>query len=164
MSPQPRFHQTRRSNRARILATAIVVSIVSLACAAASASPLDDNLAALAALRVKADKAQPRDRCFLYAEVVSQMTDLAGHQFNAGDYERAIETLKQVRWYAEKIHAELPAHSKRLTDAELLTRHTSLRLSDILRGASEEDRPALEVTLKQLNQVHAQLMMLVFEK
>jgi hypothetical protein len=69
-----------------------------------------------------------------------------------------------VQSYAEKIHTGLPDNSKKLIDAELLMRHTSLHLSDILHGAAEEDRPALEVTLKQLNQVHAQLMMQVFEK
>ena len=164
MSPQLRFHQPPRSNRRRILVTALVISILSLTCAAASASRLDDSPTALAALQIKADKAQPRDKCFLYAELVSQMTDLASQQFKAGDAERATETLKQVQLYAEKIHAGLPDHSKKLIDAELLMRHTSLRLTNILRGASEEDRPALEVTLKQLNQVHEQLMTQVFEK
>jgi hypothetical protein len=148
----------------RKVATAVVISTLSLTCISALASRLDDSPTALAALQVKADKAQPRDRCFLYAELVSQMTDLAGQQFNAGDSERATETLKQVQWYADKIHIELPDNSKKLIDAELLMRHTSLRLSDILRAAAEEDRPALEVTLKQLNQVHAQLMTKVFEK
>src|ERR1700677_3563221 len=114
MSPQLSFHRSPRSNRSRILVTSIVLSILLLACAAASASSLDDSLAAVAALRVKADKAQPRDKCFRYTELVSQMTDLAGQQFNAGDSERATETLKQVQWYAEKIHAGLPANSKKL--------------------------------------------------
>ena len=148
----------------RKIATAIVISTLSLTCFSALASRLDDSPTALAALQAKADKAQPRDKCFLYAELVSQMTDLAGQQFNAGDSERATEILKQVQWYAEKIYTGFPEDSKRLIDAELLMRHTSLRLTDILREAADEDRPALEVTLKQLNQAHAQLMMQVFEK
>jgi hypothetical protein len=43
-------------------------------------------------------------------------------------------------------------------------RRISFRLRGILRGASYEDRPALEVTLKQLNQVQEQLMTQVFKK
>jgi len=148
----------------RRIATAIVIFTLSLTCISALASRLDDSPTALAALQVKADKAQPRDKCFLYAEVVSQMTDLVGRQFKAGDSEGATETLKLVQWYAEKIHTGLPDNSNKLIDTELLMRQTSLHLSDILRGASEEDRPALEVTLKQLNQAHARLMMQVFEK
>lgn len=148
----------------RKIAAAILIPTLSLTCISALGSRLDDSPTALAALQVKADNAQPRDKCFLYAELVSQMTNLAGQQFNAGDSERATETLKQVQWYAEKIHTGLPDNSKKLIDAELLMRHTSLRLTDILHEAAEEDRPALEVTLKQLNQAHAQLMMQVFEK
>ena len=55
------------------------------------ASRLNDSPTALAALQVKADKAQPRDKCFLYAVLVSQMTDLAGRQFSAGDSEQSIQ-------------------------------------------------------------------------
>lgn len=148
----------------RNIATALVLSLLSLTCASAPASSGDDSSTALAALQAKADKAQPRDRCFLYAELVSQMTNQAARQFNTGDSEQATESLKQVQAYAQKMHAALPDSNKKLIDAELLMRKTSLRLSGILHAASEEDRPALESTLKQLNQVHAQLMAQVFEK
>ena len=146
----------------RFVATAIVIATLWLTCAFASASARDDSPAALATLQLKADHAQPRDRCFLYAELVSQMTDLAGQQFNSGDSGQASETLKLVQRYAEKIHMGVADDSKKLRDAELLMRRTSFRLKGILNGASYEDRPALEVTLKQLNQVQAQLMTQVF--
>ena len=89
----------------RFLATAVVISTLSLTCAYAPASRLDDSPTALVALQAKADQAQPRDRYFLYAELVSQMTDLAGQQFNFGDSVRASETPKLVQRYAEEIHA-----------------------------------------------------------
>lgn len=148
----------------RFLTTAVVISTLSLTCTNAPASRLDDSPTALAALEAKADQAQPRERCFLYAELVSRMTDLAGRQFNSGDSGQASETLKLVQRYAEKIHRGVADDSKKLKDAELLMRSTSFRLKDILSGASNEDRPALEVTLKQLNQVQEQLMMQVFKK
>jgi len=148
----------------RSVATALVISTLSLACAYAPASALDDNPTALAALQAKADQAQPRDRCFLYAELVNQMTDLAGHQLNSGDSGQASETLKLVQRYAEKIHVDVADDSKKLKDAELLMRRTSFRLNGILSEASYEDRQALEATLKQLNQVQAQLMTQVFKK
>jgi hypothetical protein len=148
----------------RFLVTAVVISTLSLTCSYAPASRLDDSPTALATLQAKADQAQPRDRCFLYAELVSQMTDLAGQQFNSGDSGQASETLNLVQRYAEKIHIGVAENSKKLRDAELLLRRTSFRLKGILSGASYEDRPALEVTLKQLNQVQAQLMMQVFKK
>jgi Spy/CpxP family protein refolding chaperone len=148
----------------RFVATAVVISTLSLTCAYALASGLDNNPTALAALQAKADQALPRDRCFLYAELVSQMTDLAGHQFNSGDTGQASETLKLVQRYAEKIHVGVADDSKKLKDAELLMRRTSFRLNGILSEASYEDRQALEATLKQLDQVQAQLMTQVFKK
>jgi hypothetical protein len=149
----------------QFLSTAVLISTLPLTCAYyARASCLDDSPTALATLQAKADQAQPRDRCFLYAELVSQMTDLAGQQFNSGDSGQASETLNLVQRYAEKIHIGVAENSKKLRDAELLLRRTSFRLKGILSGASYEDRPALEVTLKQLNQVQAQLMMQVFKK
>jgi hypothetical protein len=97
-------------------------------------------------LKAKADQAQPRDRCYLYAELVSQMTDSAGQQFNSGDSGQALETLKMVQRYVEKIHMGVSDDSKKLRDAELLMRRTSFRLKGILSRASYDDRQALEVT------------------
>ena len=148
----------------RFLTTAVVTSTISLTCVYTPASHLDESPTALATLQAKADQVQPKDRCFLYAELVSQLVDLAGQQFNSGDSRQASETLKLVQRYAEKIHLGVADDSKRLRDAELLMQRTSFRLKGILSGASYEDRPALEMTLKQLNQVQAQLMMQVFKK
>jgi len=148
----------------QFVATTVVISATSLTCVSASASSLDQRPSALANLQAKADQAQPRDRCYLYAELVSQMTDLAGHQLSSGDSEQASETLKLVQRYAEKIQIGVGDDSKKLKNAELLVRRTSFRLKDILGGASLEDRETLEATLRQLNQVQSQLMTQVFKK
>src|ERR1700677_5182472 len=122
----------------RCVANVVVISTLSLICAYASAAALDDSPAALAALQAKADQAQPKDKCFLYAKLVSQMTDLAGHQFNSGDSGQASETLKLVQQYAEKIHMGVADDSKKLKDAELLMQHATFSLQDILSEASYE--------------------------
>jgi hypothetical protein len=143
----------------------VIISTLSLTCACALASSIDNSPTALAELQTKADQAQPRDKCFLYAELVSQMTDLAGRQFNSGDSEQASETLKRLQTYAEKIiPTGVADDSRKLRDAELLMRRTSFRLKGMLNKASYEDRPALELTLKQLNQIQTELMMQVFKK
>src|ERR1700740_2342562 len=123
------------SIRSRKIATAIVTSTLSLTCISARASRPDHSQTALAALQAKADQAQPRDRCFLYAELVSQMTDLAGQQFNSGDSGQASETLKQVQRYAERVHTGVADNSKKLRDAELLMQRTSFRLKGLLNRA-----------------------------
>ena len=142
----------------------VTISMLSLICASAPVLGLADNPIPLATLQAQADRAQPKDKCYLYAQIVNRMTELAGEQFNSGDSAKASETLKLVRRYAEKIHLDIPDDSKKLKDAELLIHRTSHRLEDLLGEAESDDRPALETTLKQLNQVQAQLMMEVFKK
>lgn len=148
----------------RLVATAVFVSTLLSICACTPACGLTESSTVLAALQAKADEAQPQYRCFLYAELVSRMTDLAGQQFHSGNSEQASETLELVQQYAERIRVAVADDSKKLKNAESLMRRTSVHLEDILREASYEDRPALEATLKQLNQVQAQLMMQVFKE
>jgi hypothetical protein len=50
----------------RIMPTAVVISTLLLTCASGPAAVPGDDPTALAALQVKADHAQPRDKCFLY--------------------------------------------------------------------------------------------------
>jgi hypothetical protein len=129
----------------------------------AAASGLSDTPTALSALQKKAEQAQPRDKCFLYAKLVSQMTDLAGQQLNSGDSGQASQTLMLIAKYAAKIHIGIAGDSKKLKDAELLMQRTSYRLKDILSEASYEDRLTLKATLEQLDQVQVQLMTEVFK-
>jgi hypothetical protein len=119
---------------------------------------------AIAALEQRASQATPREQCFLYAELVHEMTELAGRQLLAGDVEHASGTLRTVQEYAAKIHMGVADDSKRLKNAEILVRHTAFRLKDILSAASLEDRPTLDATLKQLDQVQAEMMLQVFRR
>jgi hypothetical protein len=119
---------------------------------------------AIAALQERANQATPREQCFLYAELVHEMTELAGRQLIAGDVEHASGTIRNVQLYAAKIHMGVADDSKRLKSAEILVRHTAFRLKDILSAASLEDRPVLDATLKQLDQVQAEMMLQVFRR
>jgi hypothetical protein len=118
--------------------------------------------ATISALAQKASAASPREQCFLYAEVVHQMTELAGRQLSSG--QDASNTLRAVSDYARRIHMGLSDDTKRLKNAQILVEHTSFRLNEILHSAELEDRPVLESTLKQLNQVQTELMMQVFRR
>jgi hypothetical protein len=151
----------------RFVATTLVVSslVFSLSCARAFA--IDDRIPdpqAMAALMAKADQAQPKEQCFLYAELVHDMTELAGQQYSAGDGDHASATLRLVEKYAEKIHMGVAEDGKKMKNAEQLMQHTSYRLTGILNAASYDDRQALQATLKRLEQVQTELMMQVFKK
>ncbi len=116
----------------------------------------------LAQLELRAQQAQPREQCFLYTELVHTMTEIAGKQMRDGEVERAGAMLKRTEHYAQLIHIGLANDSKRLKNAELLMHHTTFRLSEYLHQASSEDRAVLQSTLKQLNQVHEEILMHVF--
>jgi phage terminase large subunit len=86
------------------------------------------------------------------------MTEIAGRQMINGDIDQASKTLKQVNHYAQLIHMDLASNSKRLKNAEMLMHHTTYRLNEYLHKASYEDQGTLKATLKQLNQVHEELL------
>jgi hypothetical protein len=151
----------------RFVATTLAVSALAFSLSCARAYAIDDRIPdpqALAALMLKADQAQPKEQCFLYAELVHDMTELAGQQMSSGDGDHASATLRLIQKYAEKIHMGVAEDGKKMKNAEQLMRHTSFRLNGILNAASYDDRQALQATLKQLEQVQTELMMQVFKK
>jgi hypothetical protein len=115
----------------------------------------------LTALVTKAQNAAAKDQCFLYAELVHEMTELAGRQMTAGS--DAHQTLSDVHDYAQKIHMDVANDTRKLKNAQILMEHTAFRLKEILHSSALEDRPVLESTLKQLDQVQNELMMQVFK-
>lgn len=152
----------RRSKRCATITVAMFV--LSLSCIHGAALTPISSQRTLASLQAKAAQAQPRDRCFLYAMLVNQMTNLAGQQFDSDDSGQASETLQLVHRYLEIIRTGLTGDSRKVKNAELLIRRSSFQLTNLLRGSSLEDRLVLQTTLKELNQVHDQLMIQVFTK
>jgi hypothetical protein len=143
----------------------VLVVLLSL-CSPLCAAGIDKSLAldeqALNQLEQRAQQANPREQCFLYTELVSAMTDLAGKEMLNGDPDRASALLKKVAQYASLIHLNLGRDTKRLKNAEMLMHRTTYRLNEYLHSASSEDRPTLQATLKQLNQVQSELLTQVF--
>ena len=71
----------------RFVASSIVLSTLVLGLSCVPAFAIDERIdqQTMAALMVKAEQAAPKEQCFLYAELVHQMTELAGQQYNSGD-------------------------------------------------------------------------------
>jgi hypothetical protein len=131
------------------------------------ASNLDDKTIdqdSINALQTKILQAQPREQCFLYAELVHEMTEYSLHQYSAGEGDKAVVLLKQVQELAHKIHLSMSEDNKRLKNAQILLRHTAFRLTEMLHNSSLEDRPLLAQTLAQVNKAEDEAMMQVFRK
>ena len=137
-----------------------------LLCSPLCAAGIDKSAAldeqAINQLEQRAQQANPREQCFLYTELVSAMTDVAGKEMLNGDPDRASAMFKKIQRYAELIQLNLARDTKRLKNAEMLMHRTTYRLNEYLHSASSEDRPALQATLKQLNKVQNDLLTQVF--
>ena len=149
-----------------------VVLIAALMAVDATGSPLcassfDSQPAdaqTIAALEARASQAQPREQCFLYAQIVHQMTELSLREYSAGDVDHATSLLKRIQSFAQKIHLSVAVNDKRLKNTELLLSHTAFRLNEMLHSSSYDDRPLVQETLSQVNQAQNEAMMTVFQK
>jgi hypothetical protein len=131
------------------------------------ASSLDSKIPdqqSIQALEARAVQAQPREQCFLYAELVHQMTEMSLRQYAAGDVEGASGLLKRIQQLAQKIHLSVANKDKRLKNAEILLSHTAFRLNEMLRSSNIEDQLLVKQTLAQVNQAQNEAMIGVFQR
>ena len=111
-----------------------ILALLTVSTVPACASGFDDKTfdqQSIDALQAKANMAQPREQCFLYAEIVHEMTELSLRQYAAGDVVKAADLLRQIQLLAHKIHLSMADDNKRLKNAEILLRHTAFRLNEI---------------------------------
>lgn len=149
------------------LAVLSVATLITVCCQPCLASGFDDKTMdqqSIDALQAKILQAQPREQCFLYAQLLHEMTELSLHQYSAGESEKAGGLLKQVQNLAHKIHLSMADDNKKLKDTQILLRHTAFRLTEMLHNSSLDDQPLVAQTLAQVNQAQDEAMMQVFRK
>lgn len=146
------------------LAVFFALTLAALPARAASLDEKAPDQQSIDALEAKALTAQPREQCYIYAQLVHEMTEFTILQYAAGDAEKATALLKRIQHFAEKIPASVGNENKRLKDSEILLRHTAFRLTGILHNSTSEDRPLVEKTLALVNQAQTDAMMQVFRR
>jgi hypothetical protein len=151
--------------RSHVLPTVLVV-LTTIAIPAFASSPDDKSFDqnTIAALEQRISQAQPREQCFLYAELIHEMTEFSLKQYAAGDVEKASGLLREVQQITHKMHLRAADNDKRVKNAEILLRHTAFRLKEMLHSSSSEDRPLFEATLAQVNEAQSETMLQVFRK
>ena len=150
--------------KVRFAALLVVGIAVAPVCVVASSTNRVPDEESIAALEAKADQAQPREQCFLYAELVQQMTELSVRQYASGDVTKADSLLKRIQNLAAKIHLSLAGNDKRLKNAEILLSNTAFRLKEMLHASDYDDRPLVEETLSKVTNAQDEAMMQVFQK
>lgn len=149
--------------KVRFAALLVVATAVTPMCGFSATNKVPDEQS-IAALEAKADQAQPREQCFLYAELVQQMTELSVRQYANGDVDKANSLLKRIQNLAAKIHLSLAGNDKRLKNAEILLSNTTFRLKEMLHASDYDNRPLVEETLAKVTSAQDEAMMQVFQK
>lgn len=129
-----------------------------------ASSPVEATMdpSALVQLEQRAASAEPRERCYLYTELLHQWTELAGRAMADGDDTVAATAIEHADSDAARLKAVIERDSKRLKNAELLLEHTAHRLSDMVRVATMDQHDAMQSVLKHLNSVHDELLAQIF--
>jgi hypothetical protein len=122
------------------------------------------DAAALIQMEQRADSAQPRDQCYLFAEVLHGLTELAGREIAAGDEQEATSTLTHIDSVAAKMQKASAGNAKRLKNAEMLLEHVTRRLNDMAHVVSNSQRTAMQTTLQSIDHLHTQVLAVIFAK
>ncbi len=146
------------------LAISILLLLTAVPACAYSPDEKTADQQSIDALEARIHDAQPREQCFLYAELIHQMTEFSLHEYAAGNVDKADGLLKQIGLIARKMHLSVAENDKRLKNAEILLRHTAFRLNEMLHSSSYEDRPLVAQALAQVNQADNEAMLTVFKK
>ncbi len=149
------------------LAVSLCIATLAGTCAArqAKASAVEESMAdapALTDLETRAAVAEPRERCYLYTELLHQWTELAGREIAAGDAEAASAAVQHADADAAKLKVAIARDSKKMKNAELILEHSVHRLSDMLRVTTLEQREAMQTVLHHVSSVHDDLLAAVF--
>jgi hypothetical protein len=131
-----------------------------------AASSSDPNLSeeTLEALVSRANQAEPRYQCFLYAEIVHKMSELSLRQYSAGEVVKASHLLKQIQRLSRKIRLSVTRKDKRLRNAEIMLNRTSFRLTELLHSSDIQYRPLIKQTIAEVNEAQNATLTQVFSK
>jgi hypothetical protein len=146
------------------LAIVVLLPAVAIQARALSSDDKIPDQESITALEARIPQAQPKEQCFLYAELIHQMTEVSLHEYAAGNVDKATDMLKQIQQVAHRVHISLAEDNKRLKNAEILLRHAAFRLTEMLHSSGYEERPLVEQTLAQVNKADNEAMLTVFKK
>jgi len=142
----------------------LVVSLTVLPLRAAASSDDVPDQQTIDALAAKANQAQPRDQCFLYAQLMQDMSELSARQYAAGNITNASFLLRQIQTLSRKVHLSVAENDKRLKNAEILLSRTAFRLTELLHSSDYEDQALIRQTIADVSQAQNAALMQVFNK
>lgn len=157
------------ARRNRLLSRSFLLVLIGLFLAPSvmlASNPDETVLDSLALVQMehRVELAEQREQCYLYAEVLHGLTELAGRQIAASQFDEATITIHQMDVVANKLQAAEARDAKRLKGVEQLLEHTAHRFKDVVRAVSSEDRIAMQKTLQRLDALHTEVLAKVFAR
>ncbi|MGB6975033.1 MAG: hypothetical protein WBD67_10160 [Terracidiphilus sp.] len=151
-------------HRLATMAALLVVSLLAMPACALGSDDTPANEQSITDLQQKIETAQPREQCFLYAELIHDMTEVSIQQYAQGHDVKANALLRQVQALTRKLHQTMTENDKRLKRAEILLRRTAFRLNEMMHDSSYQDRTVLAETLATVNKADNDAMLQVFKQ
>ncbi len=139
-------------------------------CNAASATVCLVVLTALAAgqqtggsdLKARADAAQGGERVSLSLDYAHQQLELANKLYSEGDVEKAETAIGEVLTYSQRATSAATSANKKLKQTEIDLRKLEHRMRDIGQSLSIDDRPPVEKTVQEIEEMRADLLAKMF--
>jgi len=130
--------------------------LFSLGVCAQAAPPAASNL------KDRADAAQGSERVTLSLDYAHQQLEQANRLYTDGDIEKAEATIQEVFTYAQRATVAATSSNKKLKQTEIGLRKLEHRMHDIGQSLSVDDRPPVEKTVQQLEDLRANLLAKMF--
>ncbi|HZU44158.1 MAG TPA: hypothetical protein VE994_15890 [Terriglobales bacterium] len=137
--------------------------LVALLCAGAVLCPAKEQ-ESLADLKARADAAKLPDQPHLYMDVADRQLETATQKFNAGDAEAALASVQDIGTYGHKAADAALKSGKHLKQTEISLRKIVVKLRDLKRAVSFEDREPVQATIDDLEKLRTELLTKMFAK
>ena len=139
------------------------VSLVALLCATALVC-VGKEQESLADLKARADAAKLSDQPHLYMDVADRQLETATQKFNTGDAEVALASVQDMVAYSHKAEDAALKSGKHLKQTEISLRRIVVKLRDLKRAVSFEDRPPIQSAIDDLEKLRTELLTRMFAK
>lgn len=113
-------------------------------------------------LKARADAAQGGERVSLSLDYAHQQLELANKLYTDGDVEKAEAAIEEVLTYSQRATVAATTANKKLKQTEIDLRKLEHRMRDIGQSLSIDDRPPVEKTVQELEELRADLLAKMF--
>ena len=113
-------------------------------------------------LKSRADAAEGADRAKLSLNYARQQLELANKLYEDGKVDKAEAAIGEVLTYSQRATEAATTANKKLKRTEIELRKLEHRMHDIGQSLSIDDRPPVEKTVQQLEELRAQLLAKMF--